>query len=92
MYACVKRNHAAHPHSAPHLGQLHREVTCFLQELQFVQQLEPRMKAGAGKLQELLSEGLAQALKEGNAPAQIHCLQAFAAIGDASGAEQVLLI
>ena len=31
-----------------------------------MQQLEPRMKAGSGKLQELLSQGLAQALKEGN--------------------------
>ena len=61
----------------------------FLQELHFVQQLEPRMKAGAGKLQELLSQGLAQALKEGNVSARIHCLQAFAAIGDASGAEKV---
>jgi hypothetical protein len=54
-----------------------------------VQQLEPRMKAGAGKLQELLSQGLAQALKEGNVPARMHCLQAFAAIGDAAGAENV---
>ncbi|CAL5225975.1 g8777 [Coccomyxa viridis] len=36
-------------------------------EVQFVQQLEPRMKAGVGKLQELLSKGLAQALEEGNA-------------------------
>jgi hypothetical protein len=54
-----------------------------------VQQLEPRVKAGAGKLQELLSQGLAQALKEGNVPARMHCLQAFAAIGDAAGAEKV---
>ena len=56
-----------------------------------MQQLEPRMKAGAGKLQELLSEGLAQALREGNASAHIHCLQAFAAIGDAAGAEKVCM-
>ena len=54
-----------------------------------MQQLEPRMKAGAGKLQELLCQGLAQALKEGNVSAHTHCLQAFAAIGDAAGAEQV---
>ena len=56
-----------------------------------MQQLEPRMKAGAGKLQKLLSEGLAQALREGNASAHIHCLQAFAAIGDAAGAEKVCI-
>ena len=56
-----------------------------------MQQLEPRMRAGAAKLQQLLSEGLAQALREGNAPARLHCLQAFAAIGDASDAEEVQL-
>ena len=56
-----------------------------------MQQLEPRMRAGAAKLQQLLSEGLAQALREGNAPARLHCLQAFAAIGDASDAEEVHL-
>ncbi|CAL5225977.1 g8779 [Coccomyxa viridis] len=64
--------------------------TSTLNELQFVQQLEPRMKAGAGKLQELLSEGLAQAVEEGNASAHSFCLQAFAAIGDAAGAEKIL--
>ena len=50
------------------------------------------MKAGTEKLHELLSQGLAQALKEGNVPAHVHCLQAFAAIGDASGAEKVRLV
>lgn len=54
-----------------------------------MQQLDARMKAGAGNLQQLLSQGLAEALKEGNASARLHCLQAFAAIGDASGAEEV---
>lgn len=81
-----------HPATSIISGPVHRGSRCFLQELQFVQQLEPRMKAGAGKLQELLSEGLAQAMKEGNMSAHIHCLQAFAAIGDASGAEQVRLV
>ena len=54
-----------------------------------MQQLEPRMRAGAARLQQLLSEGLAQALREGNASVRLHCLQAFAAVGDASGAEEV---
>ena len=54
-----------------------------------MQQLEPRMKAGVGRLQELLAQGLAKALQEGVAPARMHCLQAFAAIGDAEGAEKV---
>jgi hypothetical protein len=54
-----------------------------------VEQLEPRMGAAAHRLQELLSEALAQALREGNAPARAHCLQAFSAVGDAASAEQV---
>lgn len=65
------------------------DMLCYVQELQFVQQLEPRMKAGAGRLQELLAQGLAEALQGGIAPARMHCLQAFAAIGDAEGAEKV---
>lgn len=64
-------------------------LMCFIQELAFVEQLEPRMGAAAQRLQELLSEALAQALREGNAPARAHCLQAFSAVGDAVSAEQV---
>ncbi|CAL8471248.1 g10790 [Coccomyxa elongata] len=59
-------------------------------ELQFVEQLEPRMDAAAQKLQALLSEGLAEALREGNASARAHCLQAFSAVGDATSAEQIV--
>ncbi|BDA46634.1 Conserved oligomeric Golgi complex subunit 2 [Coccomyxa sp. Obi] len=59
-------------------------------ELQFVEQLEPRMGAAAQKLQALLSEGLAEALREGNASARAHCLQAFSAVGDAVSAEQIV--
>ncbi len=55
-----------------------------------MEQLEPRMDAAAQKLQALLSEGLAEALREGNASARAHCLQAFSAVGDATSAEQVL--
>jgi hypothetical protein len=62
------------------------------QELQFVEQLEPRMAAAAGRLQQLLRQGLRQALADGNASARLHCLQAFAAVGDAASAEQVRLI
>ena len=54
-----------------------------------MEQLEPRMGAAAQRLQELLSEALAQALREGNAPARAHCLQAFSAVGDSVSAEQV---
>lgn len=58
------------------------------QELQFVAALAPRMEEAAGKLGALLRAGLADALRAGNAPARQHCLQAFAAVGDAAGAEQ----
>ena len=51
--------------------------------------LEPRMEEAGGKLRALLRAGLADALRQGNAPAQAHCLQAFAAVGDAHSAEQV---
>ena len=60
-----------------------------LQDLPFVEALEPRMEEASGKLRALLRAGLADALRQGNAPAQAHCLQAFAAIGDAHSAEQV---
>ena len=54
-----------------------------------MEQLEPRMGAAAQKLQALLSEGLVEALREGNASARAHCLQALSAVGDATSAEQV---
>ncbi len=54
-----------------------------------MEQLEPRMGAAAKRLQQLLSDALAQALREGNSPARAHCLQAFSAVGDAASAEQV---
>lgn len=54
-----------------------------------MEQLEPRMGTAAQKLQALLSDGLAEALREGNASARAHCLQAFSAVGDAASAEQV---
>lgn len=49
------------------------------------------MAAAAERLQQLLSQGLTQALRDGNASARLHCLQAFAAVGDAGSAEQVCL-
>ena len=51
--------------------------------------LEPRMEEAGGKLRALLGAGLAGALRQGNTSAQAHCLQAFAAVGDAHSAEQV---
>ncbi len=50
--------------------------------------LGPRMEEAGAKLGALLRAGLADALAAGNAPARQHCLQAFAAVGDAAGAEQ----
>ena len=58
------------------------------QDLQFVETLAPRMQEAAEQLGALLRAGLADALRAGNGPARQHCLQAFAAVGDGTGAEQ----
>jgi hypothetical protein len=59
------------------------------QELPFIQQLEGRMAEASGRLQALLSGGLRDALKTGNVSARTYCLQAYAAVGDTAGAEEV---
>ena len=58
------------------------------QGLPFVEALEARRKAAAERLTALLGAGLAAALRQGNASARQLCLQAYAAVGDAAGAEQ----
>jgi hypothetical protein len=47
------------------------------------------MAEASGRLQALLSGGLRDALKTGNVSARTYCLQAYAAVGDTSGAEEV---
>ena len=63
-----------------------------MQELPFVQHLEPRMAASKEKLQFRLSAALKAALVDKHASARQHCLLAYAAISDAAGAEQVPII
>ena len=60
-----------------------------MQELPFVQHLEPRMAASKEKLQFRLSAALKAALVDKHASARQHCLLAYASISDAAGAEQV---
>ncbi|KAK9821420.1 hypothetical protein WJX81_002272 [Elliptochloris bilobata] len=60
------------------------------QGLPFVEALEGRRRTAAGRLAALLGAGLAAALRRRNASARQHCLQAYAAVGDAAGAEQVV--
>ena len=60
-----------------------------MQELPFVQHLEPRMAASKEKLQFRLLAALKAALVDTHASARQHCLLAYASISDAVGAEQV---
>ncbi|KAK9806115.1 hypothetical protein WJX72_002159 [[Myrmecia] bisecta] len=59
-------------------------------DLPFIQALEPRISAATQKLGELLSQGLKAALQTHNSSATLHCLHAYAAIGDTAAAEQVV--
>jgi hypothetical protein len=47
------------------------------------------MEEAAAQLQVMLAGGLRDALKIGNVSARTYCLQAYAAVGDTSSAEQV---
>ncbi|KAL3155163.1 hypothetical protein ABBQ32_013104 [Trebouxia sp. C0010 RCD-2024] len=59
------------------------------QHLPSLQQLQPRADSAVARLSLLLRQALDAALRGGHQPAVLHCLQAFAAVGDAAGAEQV---
>eukprot|EP00884_Botryococcus_braunii_P005660 jgi/Botrbrau1/15095/Bobra.0255s0008.1 len=59
-------------------------------DLLFIQQLQGRMEEAAAQLQVMLAGGLRDALKTGNVSARTYCLQAYAAVGDTSSAEQVV--
>ena len=59
------------------------------QHLPSLQQLQPRAGSAVNRLSSLLKQALDAALKGGHQPAVLHCLQAYAAVGDASVAEQV---
>ncbi|KAL3155161.1 hypothetical protein ABBQ32_013104 [Trebouxia sp. C0010 RCD-2024] len=60
------------------------------QHLPSLQQLQPRADSAVARLSLLLRQALDAALRGGHQPAVLHCLQAFAAVGDAAGAEQVV--
>ena len=59
------------------------------QGLPFIQQLQPRMSAAASKLGVLLAQALQAVLAREVPSARQHCLHAYAAVGDFTGAEQV---
>lgn len=59
------------------------------QHLPSLQQLQPRADSAVNRLSSLLRQALDAALRGGHQPAVLHCLQAYAAVGDASAAEQV---
>ena len=59
------------------------------QHLPSLQQLQPRADSAVNRLSSLLRIALDAALKGGHQLAVLHCLQAYAAVGDASVAEQV---
>ena len=54
-----------------------------------LQQLQPRADSAVEQLSGLLQQALSLALKSHNQPAVMHCLQAYAVIGDTTDAEQV---
>lgn len=60
------------------------------QELPSLQQLRPRADAAVTRLSALLSQALDAALRGGRMSAVLHCLQAYAAVGDTATAEQVV--
>lgn len=60
------------------------------QYLPSLQQLQPRADSAVTRLSSLLKQALGVALRGSHQPAVLHCLQAYAAVGDAAAAEQVL--
>ena len=56
-----------------------------------LQQLQPRADSAVEQLSGLLQQALSLALKSHNQPAVMHCLQAYAVIGDTTDAEQASL-
>lgn len=58
-------------------------------QLPSLQQLQPRADSAVEKLSRLLRQALDGALRSGHQSAVLHCLQAYAAVGDTAGAEQV---
>lgn len=61
-----------------------------MQDLPFVQQLEPRMQAARAKLGAMLASGLQASLRAKQTSAMLHCLHAYASAGDTLGAEAVV--
>ena len=59
------------------------------QRLPSLQQLQPRADSAIRRLSLLLRQALDAALRGGHQSAVLHCLQAYAAVGDAAAAEQV---
>ena len=59
------------------------------QQLPSLQQLQPRADAAVNRLSALLSQALDAALRGGRMSAVLHCLQAYAAVGDTATPEQV---
>ena len=61
------------------------------ERLPSLQQLQPRADSAVEQLSGLLQQALTLALKSNNQSAVMHCLQAYAVIGDTADAEQVSL-
>ena len=59
------------------------------ENLPSLQQLQPRADSAVEKLLGLLQQALGSALSSGHQSAIMHCLQAYAVIGDTMDAEQV---
>ena len=59
------------------------------QQLPCLQQMQPRADIAVAKLGSLLRQALDAALRGGHHSAVLHCLQAYAAVGDTSEPEQV---
>ena len=62
------------------------------QQLPSLQQLQPRADSAVKRLSDLLGQALDAALRGGHSSAVLHCLQAYAAVGDTAGAEQVCFV
>ena len=58
-------------------------------QLPSLQQLQPRADSAVERLSVLLRQALDAALRGGHQSAALHCLQAYAAVGDTQGAEEV---
>lgn len=61
------------------------------EKLPNLQQLQPRADHAVEQLSGLLQQALSLAVKGSNQSAVMHCLQAYAVIGDTADAEQVRL-